>query len=148
MQQVMSEYGTRNQVVWIYRHYPIEQLHSKAIKEAEASECAAELGGNDKFWAYVDEIFRVTPANNGLDLALLPQIAEQSGLNRTQFEQCLASGRHAKKVSADLEDALKSGGRGTPHSIVIAPNGKKFTIPGAQPYTNVKQLIDQALQER
>src|SRR3989338_2531696 len=69
MQQVMSEYS--GQVAWVYRHFPLDSLHSKARKEAEASECAAELGGNDGFWAYVDKLFEITPSNNGLDPNLL-----------------------------------------------------------------------------
>ena len=49
MQEVYNEYGKTGKVAWVYRHFPLDQLHSKARKEAEATECAAELGGNDKF---------------------------------------------------------------------------------------------------
>ena len=42
------------EVRWVYRHFPLVSLHSKAPKEAEALECAGELGGNDAFWAYLD----------------------------------------------------------------------------------------------
>src|SRR3989344_3696674 len=41
MQQATAEYG--DQVAWVYRHFPLDQLHSKARKEAVASECASEL---------------------------------------------------------------------------------------------------------
>jgi protein-disulfide isomerase len=143
MQQVVEDYG--DQVAWVYRHFPLVQLHSKASKEAEATECAAELGGNDAFWTYLDVIFEITPANNGLDLTLLPQIASEIGLNQTQFETCLESERYADKVQQHLTDARNSGGTGTPYSIVIAENGRKFVISGAQPYEAVKQVIDAAL---
>lgn len=69
MQQIMSEYPGK--VSWAYRHFPLDSLHPKARKEAEASECAAELGGNDGFWSYVDKLFEITPSNNGLDPNLL-----------------------------------------------------------------------------
>src|SRR3546814_20902810 len=46
MGQVMEEYGQDGKVAWVYRHFPIDSIHSKARKEAQASECAAELGGN------------------------------------------------------------------------------------------------------
>ena len=36
-----------DKVMWVYRHFPLDQLHSKARGEAVASECAAKLGGND-----------------------------------------------------------------------------------------------------
>ena len=143
MHQVVNEYDDK--VAWIYRHFPLDQLHSKARKEAEATECANELGGNEKFWAYIDRLFEITPSNNGLDLAELPRIAEFIGLDRGKFEQCLNSGKYADRVRTDLEDAINSGGAGTPYSIVIAPNGQKFVVSGAQPFAAVKQAIDAAL---
>lgn len=143
LQQIVEEYEGR--VAWIYRHFPIDALHSKASKEAEASECVAELGGNDAFWAYTDKIYEITPSNNRLDITLLPDFAEEIGLDRTAFEDCLESGRHAEKVADDLEDAQNSGGRGTPWSIVIAPDGTKTAINGAFPYTEVKKIVEEIL---
>ena len=148
MQRLIQEYGRNGQVAWIYRHFPLDQIHSKARKEAQATECANELGGNTKFWAYVDRLFEVTPSNNNLDLGELPNIAEFVGLDRTRFAQCLDSGKYAQHVADDLADATSSGGNGTPYSVVIAPNGKKFAISGAQPYASVKSVIDIALQEK
>ncbi|MEK7482027.1 MAG: thioredoxin domain-containing protein [Patescibacteria group bacterium] len=145
MIQAMDEYGGNNKVAWIYRHYPLEQLHSKAKKSAEASECAAELGGNDGFWDYLDKYFEITPSNDQIDLAELPKIAESVGLNKTQFENCLNSGRYAEKIEAQILDAENSGARGTPYGIVIAENGKKYPIGGALPYEQVKLLIEEAL---
>jgi protein-disulfide isomerase len=41
LHQIVSEYEP-NEVAWVFRHWPIPQLHPKAMKEAEALECAAE----------------------------------------------------------------------------------------------------------
>lgn len=76
--QVVTEYAGK--VALVYRHFPLDSLHAKARKEAEATECANEQGGNDKFWAYMDRLFDVTPSNDGLDLAELPKIAAFVGL--------------------------------------------------------------------
>ena len=57
MKKIMEEYGKSGKVAWVYRHFPIDQLHSKARKEAEATECAAEQGGEIKFWGYIDRLF-------------------------------------------------------------------------------------------
>lgn len=145
MLQVMDEYGKDGKVAWVYRHFPLDQLHSKARKEAEATECAAELGGNDTFWSYLDRLMEVTPANNGLDLAELPKIAEYVGLDTAKFNECLSSGRYAQKIEKHVQDAIATGGQGTPWSIVVGKNGKKYPLSGAQPYEAVKQLIDSAL---
>lgn len=145
MKRVLQEYGKDGRVAWVYRHYPLDELHSKARKEAEAAECANELGGNDKFWAYVDRVFAVTPSNNGLDLNQLPDIAEYVGLDKKKFQSCLDSGKYADKIEADVEDAQNAGARGTPYSVIVAKDGKKYPISGAQPYEQVKLLIDEVL---
>jgi len=146
MNRIIDEYGKDGNVAWVYRHFPIDSSHPKARKEAEATECANELGGNTAFWDYINTIFEITPSNNGLDLELLPQIAEDIGLDRTAFEECLASGRHANRVEADYQDGLKAGVKGTPHSVVITKkDGKTYPISGAQSYNTVKTIIDAAI---
>ncbi|MDO8521156.1 MAG: DsbA family protein, partial [bacterium] len=69
MLQVMAQYGKSGDVAWVYRHFPLDQIHPKARKEGEAQECANELGGNDMFWKYTEKLFEITPSNNGLDPA-------------------------------------------------------------------------------
>jgi protein-disulfide isomerase len=142
MKEVMSKEGKEGKVAWVYRHLPLDRLHSKARKEAEATECAGELGGNDKFWAYLDRLMEITPANNRLDLAELPKIAEYVGLNTVKFNECLTSGRYAKKIEGHAQNAAATGGSGTPWSIVVGKDGKKYPLSGAQPYSAIKQLID------
>lgn len=148
MKQVMDEYGKDGRVAWVYRHFPLDSIHPKADKEAEALECANELGGNDKFWAYTDRLFEITPSNNNLDSSELPKIAGYVGLNVSQFNACISSGKYAAHVEQDYQNALATGGGGTPWSIVVAKNGKKYPLSGAQPYESVKQLIEIALQEK
>ena len=135
--------NNKGKVAWIYRHYPIDQLHSKARKTAEATECANELGGNEKFWVYLDKYFEVTPSNNQINLSQLPIIAKEIGLDKAKFEACLDSGKYATHVEEDFKDALNSGARGTPYSIVIAPDGKKYPVSGALP-EQINLIIDQA----
>lgn len=146
MQEVMNEYGKDGKVAWVYRHFPLDQLHSKAQKEAVALECANEQGGNDKFWSYADRLYEITPANNGLDPAELPKIAQYVGLDVTKFNTCLVSGKFDQHIEADVQNATATGGNGTPWSIVVDKDGKKYPLSGAQPYEAVKQLIDLATQ--
>ncbi|MEK7061747.1 MAG: thioredoxin domain-containing protein [Patescibacteria group bacterium] len=148
MNQIMDEYGKDGKVAWVYRHFPLDQLHPKARSEAVAFECANELGGNDKFWSYADRLFAVTPANNGLDAAELPKIAQYVGLDVNKFNTCLSSGKYDKHIEDEVQNAQATGGNGTPWSIVVAKNGKKFPLNGAQPYEAIKQLIELALQEK
>ncbi len=146
MKQVMDEYGKDGRVAWVYRNFPLDQLHPKARSEAVALECANDQGGNDSFWAYTDRLYEVTPSNNGLDPAELQNIAAYVGLNMAKFNTCLTSGKFTKHIEDSVQDAAATGGNGTPWSIVVAKNGKKYPLSGAQPYSAVKQLIDLALQ--
>lgn len=143
-QQVVDTYD--GQVAWVYRHFPLVQLHSKAPKEAEATECVAELGGEDKFWSYIDKIFEVTPANNGLDPAQLSILASQVGVNQSQFKTCLDSGKYAQKVNDHFSSGQRAGVTGTPGNILLdTKTGKTQLIAGALPFAQMKQAIDQML---
>lgn len=141
MQQLVREYP--NDVRWVYRHFPLPQLHQQAFAESEAVECADEQG---KGWELIDKIYEVTPSNDGLDLTTLPTLAQQVGVaNRAQFEACLASGKYKSQVEEDIADAESAGGRGTPYSVILAPNGEKIPINGAQPYASVKATVERFL---
>ncbi len=137
--------NTYEDVAWVYRHYPIAQLHKKAFQEAEASECAWEQGGNDAFWAYANRIFEITPSNDGLNESDLPKIAEDVGLNVEEFTTCLASGKFASKVEADMADGNQAEINGTPSSFIFVDGELVDTIGGALPYEMVKQKLDAAL---
>lgn len=138
LKDIYSEYATSGEVAWVYRSFP---LHSKSTNEAEALECAADLGGNTVFWNYLDEIFSVTPSNDGLDPAQLPVIAKDVGLDVTAFNTCLASGKEAAKVQADYQDAINAGGVGTPYTVFVTPEGNIANTNGAIPYDAVNNYI-------
>ena len=142
MHQIVDEYDGK--VAWVYRHYPIKELHSRAPKEAEASECISELGGNTKFWEYIDKIFAITEAKNNLDPAMLTTIASQIGIDTEAFNSCLQSGRYADQIVKDVEAAVKAGARGTPYSIIIKGN-EQVPINGAEPIEEVRAMIDSVL---
>ncbi len=144
MKEIMDTYGKEGKVAWVYRHFPLDELHSKARKEAVALECANDQGGNDKFWSYADRLYEITPANNGLDPAELPKIAEFIGLDTGKFNTCLASTKYDAHIEEEVQNAQATGGNGTPWSIVVGKNGKKYPLSGAQPISAIKQLIDLA----
>ena len=143
MKEVLDIYG--DQVAWVYRHFPIAQLHSRATKEAEATECANELGGNQAFWKYTDKIFETTNSNDSLDPNELPKIARAIGLDGAAFDACLASGKYTEFMKKSVEDAVKAGALGTPYSVIITREGQKVVINGAEPLEIVKTKIDSLL---
>lgn len=171
MQKLMDEYGKNGSLAWVYRHFPLDQLHPKARKEAESAECAGELGGTIAFWSYLDRIFEITPSNNGLDPAELPKIATLLKLDEKKFNECMASGKYAEKIEKDYEDGERAGATGTPFnvlvlktaltpmqeiaiakiasqsrgSIALASDKTKITLNGALPYAAIKTILDVVL---
>lgn len=144
MQQVMKDYGDK--VKWVYRHYPLP-FHTNAQKEAEASECAGKIGGNEAFWKYTDAIFERTTSNGtGFALDKLTPLAKELGLNESSFKQCLDSGEMAQKVKDQTAKGTEEGVSGTPGTIIIDSKGNTQLVPGALPFDQVKPMIDKALQ--
>jgi protein-disulfide isomerase len=146
MHQVMDYYNQNNpgQVAWVYRPFPLSQIHSKAPKEAEAAECAADQAGDAGYFKYIDQVYAITPSENNLDLAQLPKIAQQIGLNVDTFNQCLNSGKFTAKVQASYNEAIAQGGQGTPYVLVMV--GKDaVALQGAQPYDSMRAAIDAVL---
>lgn len=142
--QVVDEY--KGQVAWVYRHFPLDQIHSKADKEAEAVECAKDQGGDDAFWKLTDKIFEVTPSNNGLNLDDLPKLAGDVGLNSSTLKNCLDAGKYAAHVEEDYQGGIKAGITGTPGNILLdTKTNKTKLIPGAVPFDQFKTAIDDLL---
>lgn len=143
MNTIMQQYGTDGRVAWVYRHFPVDELHSKARKESEALECAAELGGNGKFWEYTNKIYEITPSNNELDPVELVKTAVAIGLPSAQFSTCLDSGQYAPRVELDVQNARELGALGTPYSVLIdTKTGEHYPLEGAYPYAQLKAAID------
>lgn len=146
LNEVLADYSD-DEVVWSFRQFPLEQLHPvKAMAAANASECVAELGGNEAFWTFTDGYFERTLTNNRTDIeTLIPQLVTETGVDQSAFTACFEENRHLDKINSDIENAVATGGRGTPWSVVIGPNGDTYPLNGALPAAAMRQLIDQLL---
>ncbi|MDD3450037.1 MAG: thioredoxin domain-containing protein [Gammaproteobacteria bacterium] len=132
-------------VNWVYRHFPLAFHNPMAQREAEASECAAELGGNDAFWKFTDTLYERTRSNGkGMPGVELGVFAAELGLDRAAFEACLESGRHADRVKKDYEMGIALGISGTPGNILRNnETGKVLARPGAQPLARMQATVEQ-----
>lgn len=129
---ILATYGDR--VRYVFRDFPVAELHPQAQKAAEAAQCAAEQG---KFWEYHDRLFQ----NQGaLDLPALEASAKALGLNEAAFASCLEGGKYAQAVQKDFADGRSYGVTGSPTFFI---NGRKLV--GAQPYPTFQKLIDDSL---
>lgn len=136
-QQALKAYG--DDLVWVYRHYPLTQLHPKAQKLAEASECITSLGGAGAFWQFADKVF----ADQSITLAALPALASSMGINQTKFSDCLDNDKMKDTVAKGTASGTRAGVTGTPGNILLnLKTGEKKLIPGAVPFETLKTAID------
>lgn len=141
--ELLEAYGDK--IKFVFRHYPLP-FHANAQKEAEASECIAELGGNDAFWKYYDAIFeRTTSDGTGFALDKLGPLASELGVDQQQFQSCLDSGKYEKLVKDTITEGQTAGVSGTPSTFVIDSKGNSQLVVGAQPIDAFKTAIDKAL---
>ena len=131
MQQVLTTYGDRVRLV--YRDFPL-LMHEHAHLAAQAGQCAHEQG---RFWEYHDVLFANARQLRAEDLK---RHAAAAGLDAARFDACLASGRFAAGVDADLASGEEHGVSGTPAFFV---NGR--LLSGAQPFAAFQQIIDDEL---
>lgn len=134
-------------VNWVYRHFPLDFHNPGAQKEAEASECAAKLGGNDAFWRYSDLIFSRTTSNGkGFPIGNLVPLAVEIGLEETPFKQCLESGEMRDRVQRDYDNGVLSGITGTPGNVFVNnQTGQVIAASGALPVERLQRIVDALL---
>ena len=131
VKQAQERYPTQLRVVT--KNFPLD-AHSKAKPAAEAAMCAAEQG---KFSEYHAKLFEKAPQ---IDVAQLAPIAEEAGLDKAKFEECLTSHRSAPIVQADLDAGKKAGVSGTPSFFV---NG--VPLAGGRSLNDFAKAIDDEL---
>lgn len=140
MNQIMDEYGVTGQVAWVYRQFPIAQLHPNAPKISEAALCVGEIAGNDAFWEFSDLIFNERGINEPTNMTKLAEYAVEVGASRDAYNNCLQSGRYTDEVNASVAEGIAAGIQGTPQSFLLVGN-QQAMIDGAQPYDVLKPII-------
>ena len=138
--QALSEYGDK--IAWVYRHFPLDELHPNARPLAEISECITELGGNDAFWAFSDAVYETKPQDPDAAITL----AVSQGINESTLKSCYNDGKYKNLVEEQFQGGISAGVTGTPGNFVINKERKTTSLPGAVPFSNLKSAIDQSLQ--
>lgn len=145
MQRVIENYG--QDVAWVYRHFPLDS-HPDAGPKAMATECVANQLGSDGFWKASDLVFSGDVQSKHSDLGgQLSYIGESLGVDMGIYQTCIDNLSTKDKVNKDLANAVETGGRGTPWSILILEDGTKIPLNGAQPYEAISALVESVISE-
>lgn len=145
MPKIAEAYISTGKIRYVFKDWPVDQLHPDAIRAHEAGHCAAEQG---KFWAAHTRLFGA-PGTHTPDV--LERIAGDAGLDLAAFRECLAGGRTRASIRASGREAESLGATGTPAFFLghRDPATERVTvtqaIPGAQPFTVFAQTIDSLL---
>ena len=126
--RLQEKYGA--QIVVAYRHLPLEDIHPRAFRAAQASECAAQLGGEPAFWKFERGVYATPEYETGLSDAELGRIATAAGINHVQFSQCMESGEAGVRVRADMMEARVAGLNYTP-STVLKSKHRAIIVKGS-----------------
>ncbi|UAY50947.1 DsbA family protein [Ferruginibacter albus] len=115
LNEMMKEFGS--QVKFVFRNFPLSEIHPSARIAALAAEAAALQG---KFWEMHDAIYNDQSHLHTKDLL---QRATSLGLDMDKFANDLEEEDLANRIDADFESGIRSGVNGTPSFFI---NGKKF----------------------
>ncbi len=140
MNSIMDEFGVDGRVAWVYRQFPIEQLHPNSPRISEAALCVGDLGGNTKFWQFTDLLFEQRDYDAPTNVVRLPEYAERVGVDRNEYTTCMDSGRMRQAVVDSTKDGFNAGIRGTPYTYVVAGN-QQAVVNGARSYDTIRGIV-------
>lgn len=136
--QLKSQYVDTGEVYYVFKDFPLEQIHPQARTAAFAARCAGE---QDAFLEMHGSLFSRQQEWNGRSDAadIFSSFASDLGLDVAAFDTCLDSQKYNDAVQADLDEGIGFGVRGTPAFFV---NGT--FVNGAQPFGAFQQAIQTA----
>jgi protein-disulfide isomerase len=105
---------------FVYRNFPIREIHRHAQAAAEAAEAA---GAQDRFWAMHDSLFE---GQERLELSTLLQRAVALQLDVARWERDMRGRAFSERVQEDFLSGLRSGVNGTPTFFI---NGRRHDGP-------------------
>ncbi len=134
LKKIEKRFGSR--MLFIFRHFPLSELHPYAKIAAIASEAAARQGS---FWEIFDLIFE---NQSRLNREMLLGLAKSLHLNLKKFQTDLEDPALAEKVESDFESGILSGVNGTPSFYI---NGEKYN--GPYTFESLSLAVDQAIED-
>jgi protein-disulfide isomerase len=119
---------------FVFRNFPIPQVHPHAEQAAEAAEAAAAQG---KFWEMYELLLQ--PYSH-LDTDSLVMYAEVIGLDIPRFRRELSEHVYKPRIDADIAEGIRNGVNQTPKFYV---NGER--IDGKVPLENLAEAVETAV---
>jgi len=105
------------QLRFVFRNFPLANMHPFAEISAEAAEAASTQG---KFWQMHDVLYE---NQDSLSEEMIFALAQKIGLDMEVFTKDIKSQKYRPKIKKDFMGGVKSGVNGTPTLFI---NGERF----------------------
>jgi protein-disulfide isomerase len=135
VQSVLEHFGDR--VRFVFRHFPLSQIHPNAESAAESAEFC---GAHGRFWQMHDGIYS---NQDQLGIPLLYALANALGLDEAELRKALVNGTYAEKVKSDFLGGVRSGVNGTPSFFI---NGRRHD--GSYAFSDLISAVAPHLEHR
>jgi protein-disulfide isomerase len=121
-----------NSVRFVYRHFPLVNVHLRALRAAEGAEAAAAQG---KFW----EMHRLLYTHpDKLEDRHLRHYAKEIGLDVDRFDREMATGAYSAQILDSYHSSLINGITGVPTTFI---NSELYAMSGVELLSVVKSMM-------
>ncbi|VVC06297.1 Thioredoxin [uncultured archaeon] len=137
---IKANYIDTNKAKLYFVDFPF--LGADSPVAAQAAYCAGDQG---KYWEYHDYLYTNQQGvqSGWASASNLKSYAGTLGLDTTQFNSCLDSGKYADRISHNKDIGMSKGVQGTPAFFIIGSTGTMQEIMGPQPATAFSTAIDE-----
>jgi protein-disulfide isomerase len=132
VERVERHFGDR--LRFVFRNFPLMQIHPYAQPAGEVAEFAATKG---KFWEMHDLLF---DNQDSLGEELFAELATRLALDPAEVSRALEDGTYANRVRTDFTGGVRSGVNGTPTFFI---HGQRHNGPAD--FDHLIKAIDAAL---
>lgn len=149
MKKLHEEYGSK--VSFVYRYFPLTQIHPNAFDEARALYCVGKVAGAEKRREYINEIFtyKTNKQNMTLPKGGKESLAKNIGVDDKALATCMQGPESGDVVTASTQDGIGAGVQGTPSTFILVKTKKGYDIvahiDGARQYEYFASAVEEAL---
>jgi protein-disulfide isomerase len=121
---------------WVYRDYPLDQIHPYTRLASHAAACADEQG---KFWQMKQKLYNYQASwsfGTG-QMGKFREYAKAAGVDADQWQGCMESAKYAGRIQASYEEGSRLGVNSTPSFLV---GGRIY--PGVQGSDAIRRTVD------
>jgi protein-disulfide isomerase len=119
---------------YVYRYFPLREIHPHAQMAAEAAETLSALAGPDAFWTMHDALFA---HQDDLEVASLERQAAAAGAKLGDFRDAMKTHRFAERIERDIRSGVAHGVDGTPAVFI---DGERYH--GQRDVTTLQEAIE------